>query len=272
MSKFVVFLIVLLFVLNSDASATQAINVGVMNFYSDSPSDKSSEISYGFSETLINKLQKLDNVNVMNREKLLPILNKLNVDMNRKLDNSTSKQIGEKAGLDYLINGTLKESENLLTAKFQLFNVEKGTVIGEKKFTKDMNKIFDLQAEIAMEAAKYFNSPVNETVKKELFFIPAQNMASFRQFSSGLKYYEENRADEAYKFFLQSVQADTGFLEAHKYFEYAARKSGKLDEFIKHYEAMLGKDPENSILMNYLGNAFVDKGEVNKAEVFIKKP
>jgi len=165
----------------------------------------------------------------------------------------------------------LKESENLLTAKFQLFNVEKGTVIGEKKFTKDMNKIFDLQAEIAMEAAKYFNSPVNETVKKELFFIPAQNMASFRQFSSGLKYYEENRADEAYKFFLQSVQADTGFLEAHKYFEYAARKSGKLDEFIKHYEAMLGKDPENSILMNYLGNAFVDKGEVNKAESLYKK-
>ena len=271
MLKIIVFLVTLLFILSSYACATQAINVGVMNFYSDTPSDKSSEISYGFSETLINKLQKLDNVNVMNREKLLPILNKLNVDINRKLDNSTSKQIGEKAGLDYLINGTLKEHENLLTAKFQLFNVEKGTVIGEKKFTKDMNKIFDLQAEIAMEAAKYFNSPVNETVKKELFFIPAQNMASFKQFSSGLKYYEENRADEAYKFFLKSVQSDTGFLEAHKYFEYAARKSGKLDEFIKHYEAMLTKDPENSILMNYLGNAFVDKGEVNKAESLYKK-
>jgi tetratricopeptide (TPR) repeat protein len=261
----------MLFLLTGYSCATQAVNVGVMNFYSDSPSDASSQISYGFSETLINKLQKLDNVNVMNREKLLPILNKLNVDINQKLDNSMSKQIGQRAGLDYLINGTLKEKENLLTAKFQLFNVEKGTVIGEKKFTKDMNKIFDLQAEIAMEAAKYFNSPVTEKVKKELFFIPAQNLSSFQQFSSGLKYYEENRADEAYKFFLKSVQSDTGFLEAHKYFQYAARKSGKLDEFITHYESMLKKDPENSILMNYLGNAFVDKGEVNKAESLYKK-
>ncbi len=101
--------------------------------------------------------------------------------------------------------------------------------------------------------------------------MPTQNMSSFENFSSGLHFYQSNRIEEAYNFFLSSVNNDTNFVDAHRYFEYTARKTGQLKDFIKNYEAMLAKDPENPILMNYLGNAYFDSGNYEKAESLYKE-
>ncbi len=127
----------------------------------------------------------------------------------------------------------------------QLFDVKKGTVVAEETVTGSKDNLFALQGVLSLKIAKYFNTPVSQELKKDLYFMPTQNMGAFEKFSSGLQLYEKNRGDEAYNFFINSIKKDTGFLDAHRYFEYTARKLGKLDEFISLYKSMLASDPKN---------------------------
>jgi len=248
--------------------ATQNINVAVVNFYGDG---SKAFIGAGFSETLSEKLTKLDNVNVMQRESLRPVMNEMGLNINQKFDAGKGQTLGKTVGVDYLVSGTLKEKNNMVKVTYQLFKVKNGTVVAEETLNGNMDHLFDLQGQLAIKIANYFKTPVSDDVKTKLYFMPTQSMASFEKFSSGLRLYEQNRIDEAYGFFLNSIKGDTAFLDAHRYFEYTARKTGKLDDFIKNYESMLSSDPDNPVLMNYLGNAYLDKGNIGKAEELYRK-
>ena len=255
----------------SYGAAPEHVNLAVVNFYCDSSAMEKDWLGVGFAETLSEKLTRLSNVNVIEREKQRPVLNEIGVDINQKFDSKMGQTLGQTLGADYLISGDLEEKNNELNVKFQLFDVKDGAIVAEERLSGPTDSVFDLQAELALKVSKYFNTPVSDEVKEELYFMPTQSMASFEKFSSGLQLYETNRIDEAYNFFLGSVKEDTVFLDAHRYFEYTSRKLGKLDDFIANYEAMLVKEPENPVLMNYLGNGYFDKGDLVKAEELYKK-
>lgn len=263
----IILVTVILIISVTNLMTTGNVNLAVLNFYSDTQSNLGS----GFSETLTEKLNKLENINVLEREKLRTIMSEIGMDINQKFDPSTGQTIGKNLGVDYLISGNLKEDTNQVIIKFQLFDVKDGTLVAEESVKGGKDKFFYLQGQLSEKVAKFFNISVSEQAKKDLYFIPTQDMVSFEKFSKGLNLYEGNCLKEAYGFFHNSVKVDTGFLEAHKYFEYTARKLGKLDEFINIYENMLSSDPQNPILLNYLGNAYFDKKDMVKAESLYKK-
>ena len=256
---------IILTVLSVHITGAQYVNLAVVNFYSDQSTGQ------GFSETLTEKLATLQHINVIQREALRPVMEEMGISPGQKLDLARGQSLGKTLGADYLLSGTLKEKENKITVIYQLFDVTKGTVVAEEAVSGKKEKLFDLQGEISVKVAKYFNSPVTSDMKEKLYFMPTKSMESFDRFSRGLQLYEGNRIDEAYSFFLNSVKSDTAFLDAHRYFEYTARKTGKLDDFIKTYEKMLSSDPDNAVLLNYLGNAYLDKGNFTEAENLYKK-
>lgn len=255
----------------SNINAMENINLAVVNFYCQESTSGKEWLGNGFAETLTERLSRLDNINVIQREAQRPVFNEMGLDINKKFDPGLNQTLGETLGVDYLISGALEENNSQLNIKFQLFDVNDGTIVAEEMLSGDMEKVFDLQAELALKVSEYFAPDISEEDKNELYFMPTQNMESFEKFSAGLQLYEANRIDEAYNFFYASVKGDTVFLDAHRYFEYTARKMGKLDEFIASYESMLSEEPENPILMNYLGNAYLDKGDLKKAEELYKK-
>jgi Flp pilus assembly protein TadD len=50
---------------------------------------------------------------------------------------------------------------------------------------------------------------------------------------------------------------------------YATRNLGRVDEGIRYYKQALALDPENVLVRNYLGQAYVKKGELAKARVLL---
>ena len=267
----VIIVFLLLFSFTASVKAVEKVNLAVMNFYCENVTADKDWIGPGFSETLTERLSKLNNVNVLKRETQRPVIAEMGIDINQKFQPGMTQALGKTLGVDYLLNGLVKENNNQVSVTFQLWDVKTGAVVGEEVVSGNLDKIFDIQGDLALKVAKYFNSPVSEDEKQDLYFIPTQSISSFEKFSRGLNFYEENKIDEAYNFFLSSIKADTGFLDAHRYFQYTARQTGKLDDFINNYEAMLASDPGNPILMNYLGNAYLDKGKLAKAEGLYKK-
>jgi len=263
--------LILFFGVISYTVALENVNLAVVNFYCNNSSSGKEWLGVGFAETLTEKLSGLENVNVIQREAQRPLLNEIGIDPAQKFDSALGQTLGQTLGADYLISGDLEEKNNQLNITFQLFDVKDGTIVAEERLSGPEEKIFELQGELALRVSKYFNTPLSEEGTEELYFMPTQSLASFEKFSTGLHLYEENRIDEAYNFFLNSVKEDTTFLDAHRYFEYTSRKMGKLDDFILHYESMLEKDPENPVLLNYLGNAYLDKGNLSKAEELYRK-
>ncbi len=263
-SKIFLITMLLLITFLSSAIASQKVTLAVLSFYSEGKTGNNAPIGTGFAETLVNKLNKLQNVNVVDRESQRSVLQEMGIE--QKFEGPAGQSLGHTIGADYIITGSLKEDGNKVNITSQLFDVKKGTVVAEETVSGSKDNLFALQGDLSLKIAKYFNTPVSQEIKKDLYFIPTQSMGSFEKFSSGLQLYEKNRGDEAYSFFLNSVKKDTGFLDAHRYFQYTARKLGKLDEFISLYESMLASDPENPVLMNYLGNGYFDKGNLEEAE------
>lgn len=259
---FITILLVIAFL--SAATASQKVTLAVLSFYSESKTGNNIPMGTGFAETLVNKLNKLQDVNVVDRESQRSVLEEMGI--SQKFEPPAGQSLGHTIGADYIITGTLKEDGNRVSITSQLFDVKKGTVVAEETVTGLKDNLFALQGDLSLKIAKYFNTPVSQEIKKDLYFMPTQNMGAFEKFSSGLQLYEKNRGDEAYNFFINSIKKDTGFLDAHRYFEYTARKLGKLDEFIILYKSMLASDPKNPILMNYLGNGYLDKGNLVEAE------
>ena len=268
--KVITIIIVLVLIFTSSAiMAAEKINLAVMNFSSEGNSQSS--LGNGFSETLTGKLDNLGNVNIIKREKQRAVLAELGIDINQSFDAKNTQTIGEVLDADYVLTGNLKENGDGIDVKYQLVNVGKGTVVAEETVSGTRDRLFDIQGDMGVKIANHFNSSISDAVKEELYLMPTQNMESFENFSSGLNFYNANRVEEAYNFFLSSVSSDTSFTDAHRFFEYTARKTGQLKDFIKNYEEMLAKDPGNPILMNYLGNGYFDSGDYAKAESLYKE-
>ncbi len=254
---------------SSGVHAVTKVNLAVLNFYSEN--NRYEGTGVGFSEILTEKLNKLSDVNVLDRENQRQMLSVMGIDINQKIEPDKIQSIGKILNADYLLTGSVNEKNEDISITYQIFNVTRGTVTGEETITGKKENLFKMEGDIACNVAPLIGSHISETTKKDMYFMQTQNMSSFKTFSRGLTLYENSRINEAYSFFLSSVKSDTGFIEAHKYFEYSARKTGKLDEFIKTYENMLVSDPKNPILLNYLGNAYYDRANLLKSESLYKE-
>ncbi len=247
----------------------KTLNTGVVNFYcsSDSPLGK------GFTETFIEKLSSIEGINSPEREKILLELDELGIDINKPLDLSLKKQTGKAFSFDYIISGTIDRKDSKIKVKYELFDVKNGKVTAEEDFTgnpseDELKNLFDIQSKIIISVANHLNLSLPEDSK--LHVNTPANLSSFKNFCTGLELYEENRPDEAWNYFLKSIQEDSNFIEIYKYLSFTAEKLRKTEELAGIYENLLKKHPDNPLLMNYLGNIYAKK-DMTKGEELYKR-
>ena len=254
-------ILLMLFLCIVPAIASEKIHMAVIDF----SYEKDDSISRGFSVTLEEKLRKLENMSIIPGESQKQVFEELAITRPKP---SMKETIGKALCADFLTDISLNEKNDEITIIIQLFDVKKNTVVLEETFTGKEENIFNIEGDIAIKIADYFKYPIPG--KKDLYLMPAK-ISSFKSFCEGLNLYEESSIDEAYSFFLKSVNEDTHFIDAYKYLEYTARKSGKVDDSIKNYENLLEIEADNPVLINYLGNAYYYKKNLSEAENLYKK-
>ncbi len=79
-----IFFITILLVISflSVATASRKITLAVLSFYSESKTGNNIPVGTGFAETLVNKLNKLQDVNVVDRESQRSVLEEMGITQN----------------------------------------------------------------------------------------------------------------------------------------------------------------------------------------------
>src|SRR6266481_6209430 len=102
--------------------------------------DKGSEyFSDGISEELLTVLQKIPGLHVAARTSAFSFKGK----------NATAQEIGEKLGVAYLVEGSVRKSGEAVRIAARLTRADSGEELWSENFTRDLKDVFAVQSELA---------------------------------------------------------------------------------------------------------------------------
>lgn len=114
-------------------------SIAVLPFADLSPQKDQEYFSDGLSEELLNLLTRIPELKVISRTSAFSFKGK----------NEDVRNIGKKLGVAYILEGSLRKSDNIVRITAQLIKAADGTHVWSKTFDRTLNDIFEVQDEIA---------------------------------------------------------------------------------------------------------------------------
>jgi DNA-binding winged helix-turn-helix (wHTH) protein/tetratricopeptide (TPR) repeat protein len=210
-------------------------------------------VCLGFADGLIARLGNLQGVDVLPTSAVLNILAEM-----------SPSDVGTRLGVRFVVHGAIRESKGRWFLSLQLFDTYKQTAAFTRKCDLDVDRLFQLEDEIAKQIAGALRRPLQSQIaqrprysKDRLAY--AEFVRGFRLSSSG----DSALLDEAQQCLTNAVTRDPGFSLAHaslslacatRYFE--VDPAGKwLEKAEFHCRRALELDPD--LPEGHVANAFL---------------
>jgi TolB-like protein/Flp pilus assembly protein TadD len=136
----------------------------------------------GFTEEILNNLQKINSFTVRSR---------LSADQYRNTNKSITT-IGNELKVNYVITGTVGREADYLRIWIQLIDSKADKPLWSNDYTREMKQLFSLQSEIAREVAFELKAVLTpeeiENIKKK----PTENLEAHNYYLQGNYYYQRN--------------------------------------------------------------------------------
>jgi len=133
------------------------------------------------------------------------------------------QEIGDELGASYLLTGTILWDKSELTSQVRinttLVKARDGSSVWGDSYERVLDKIFDIQSEIAGSVTEALKIAVQEADRDELARVPTSNLTAYDFYLRGNEYF--NRSDDrediavAIQLYEASVALDSGFAEAY---------------------------------------------------------
>jgi TolB-like protein/Tfp pilus assembly protein PilF len=114
-------------------------SIAVLSFENRSNDKQQEYFSDGLSEELINLLAKIPELKVIGRASSFAFKGK----------NEDLRTIGQKLGVAYLLDGSVRKDGNMVRVTAELIKASDGSLMWNDSYDRDMDSIFKLQDEIA---------------------------------------------------------------------------------------------------------------------------
>lgn len=163
-------------------------------------------VCLGFADALASRLGNLQGVDV------LPISAVMNVPAEM-----TAADAGSRLGVRFVVHGAIRESKGQWRLSLQMFDAHLQSACFTRKCDLDLNRLFDLEDELAKQIASALNRPLQvPTVQRRRRYSKdplayAEFMRGYRLSSSG----DPDSLDEAAQRLSTAVARDPGFSLAH---------------------------------------------------------
>jgi len=177
-------------------------SIAVLPFADLSPQHDQEYFSDGLSEELLNLLARIPDLKVISRTSAFSFKGK----------NEDVRLIGEKLGVAYILEGSVRKSNDKIRITAQLIQVSDGTHIWSKTFDRTMNDIFMVQDEIA------------NTVVEELKI----------SLGSGVDLHSASTNSDAYNFYLQGK------------YSFTKRSQENVEQAIQYFKQAIDLDKNNA--------------------------
>jgi DNA-binding winged helix-turn-helix (wHTH) protein/tetratricopeptide (TPR) repeat protein len=197
----------------------------------------------GFADALVSRLGNLPGVDVLPISEVLKISPEL-----------SPSETASRLGVRFVVHGAIQASKGLLRLSMEMFDTHIQRACFTRKRDLDMNRLSDLEDEVAKQIAVTLNRPLGPTVLQRRPRYSKDPMAyaefvrGYRMSSSG----DPAMLDEAAQHLTNAVTRDPAFSLAHavlsvvcatRYFEFEPA-SMWLDKAEFHYRRALDLDPD----------------------------
>jgi TolB-like protein/Tfp pilus assembly protein PilF len=150
-------------------------SIAVLPFSDLSPQKDQESFCEGMTDEIIAKLSRLQGWKVMNRTSM----------MRYKNTDKDPKEIGQELNVATILEGSIRKEKDDIRVIAQLINVEDGFSLWSNAYDRKLDRIFELQNEIAEKIANALQAKVTPEQKERLFKNPTENLDAYNLYLKG---------------------------------------------------------------------------------------
>jgi TolB-like protein len=187
----------------SPQTAPTGVSLAVLPFADMSPQHDQDYFSDGLSEELLNQLAQIKDLKVTGRTSSFSFKGK----------NDDLRVIGEKLGVNHLLEGSVRKDGRELRITAQLINAADGTHLWSQTYDRKLANVFALQEEIAKDVA----TALSVTLGLGQMTVVAGGTVNVEAYDKYLRAHElanQYQPVEAIPFYRQALSLDPNFVQA----------------------------------------------------------
>lgn len=159
----------------------------------------------GLTQEIIGRLSALSGVRVSDRRSA----------MGYKNSRLTARQIATELGVDYLVEGTVRKSGQLVRITSELVHVSKGEHLWSETFKGTFDDIFEIQERVAESIAKGLNIALEPKERTAIQQSGTIDPEAYELFLRAREYTYSTREAESIPLLEKAVELDPSFIGAH---------------------------------------------------------
>ena len=164
--------------INEHSKKSSEKSIAVLPFVNMSNDPEQEYFSDGMAEEIINSLVHIKDLKVAGRTSSFQFRGK-NIDL---------REIGEKLGVNTVLEGSIRKSGNRLRITAQLINVHDGFHLWSEKYDREIDDIFAIQDEIALAITEKLKITLLEKDKDIITKTTTQNTEAYEMYLKGRFY------------------------------------------------------------------------------------
>jgi len=244
------------------ASARQISSIAVMPFVNGSGNPDNEYLSDGMTESLINSLSQVPNLNVKARSSVFRYKGK----------DTDAKTIGKDLGVQAILNGRVSQHGDRLTLSLELIDTSTENVLWSEQYDRRQADLVSLQSEIARDISQKLKAKLSGADEQKITKTYTADPEAFQLYLKGLFYWNKRTPEDLKRsidYFDQAIEKDPAYALAYagksqayvlipEYFagtpqDYypraisVARRALELDSSLSEAHATLGEAFDNQI-------------------------
>ena len=206
-----VFLLVILFFIVKPFSNEQGVlekSIAVLPFINDSDDSTNVYIINGLMESILNDLQKIEDLRVISRTSIEKFRN------NPKIIPEIARELNVK----YVVEGSGQKIGDQILLHIQLIEALDDKHLWSRQYRREAKDIFKLQNEIAKDIATEIEAIITPEEEARIDKIPTDDLVAYDYFLKGLDFFYQETfegLEEAITYFKKAIEHDEEFARAY---------------------------------------------------------
>src|SRR5258706_11276229 len=179
-----------------------------MAFIKESGNPDLEYLAYGMTETLINSLSQLPNLNVKTRSSIFRYKGKA----------KNPQTLGKELNVQAILNGRVVQRGDQLTLSLELIDAQTENVIWSDKYDRRRTDLVSLQSEIARDVSTKLKTKLSGADEQKLAKTSTTNPEAYRLYLQGRFYWnkrEEKDFRKAVTYYNQAIALDPNYALAY---------------------------------------------------------
>ena len=170
----------------------------------------------GLAQMLITDLSKLIKLKVVERERILYLLDELKLERDAAFDQSTVVRIGQQLGVHTMLFGGFSKIEKTVRLDARLIKVETSELIKAEEITGKVENFINLEKELALKIAKNLEIELSKHDRKQIQQAENKSLEAALAYSKGLSYLDQKDYKNALRKFREAVNINPNYTAAQK--------------------------------------------------------